>query len=111
LIPKRDETGVLVCPECGIPYSEKLCVVHLEVSLIKRDGTLYCVESDKSYSEEDTASEEKITGKFSGQSKAQIISAKRKKKYYDKQGNEITDETFIQDIQRGVNVYYYREHS
>ena len=39
-----------------------------------------------------------------------IISARtKKKKYYDKQGNLITDETLIADIQRAATVYKYQE--
>jgi hypothetical protein len=39
----------------------------------------------------------------------QIISAKKKKKYYDKNGNLITDHTLIQDIQQGKTVISYHE--
>jgi DNA-directed RNA polymerase subunit M/transcription elongation factor TFIIS len=81
LIPKKDEPGMLVCPECGIPYPEK-----------------------------DTAAEEQMEGKFK-QTKTKIISGKkRNKKYYDKQSNEITDPDLIADIQRGATtVTSYRE--
>jgi uncharacterized Zn finger protein (UPF0148 family) len=81
LISKKDEPGVLWCPECGTPYSEK-----------------------------DTATSEDIKGKFKGPNqKTNIISAKKKRKYYDKQGNLITDPDLIQDIERGATVYSYRE--
>jgi hypothetical protein len=82
LISKRDEPGVLWCPECGMRYSEK-----------------------------DTATTEDIKGKFKGPNqKSQIISAKKKKKYYDKQGNIINDPDLIADIERGgVTVIRYHE--
>jgi len=38
-----------------------------------------------------------------------IITAKKQKKYYADNGNIITDETLIQDIQRGAHVISYRE--
>jgi len=59
--------------------------------------------------EKDTVPDEGIKPKHNKQT-TQIISVKgRKKKYYDKQGNEITDETLLADIARGVTVISYRE--
>lgn len=37
------------------------------------------------------------------------MTPKKKKKYYDKQGNEINDETLLKDIARGVKVIRYHE--
>jgi hypothetical protein len=63
------------------------------------------------YTEKDTAAEERFNLEFGPKStKTQIIGPKNKqKKYYDRQGNEINDETLIQDIQRGATVISYRE--
>ena len=38
-----------------------------------------------------------------------IITAKKQKKHYDSHGNEITDETLLQDVARGIKVISYRE--
>ena len=38
-----------------------------------------------------------------------VITAKKKKKCYDKQGNLITDETLLQDIASGKTVISYSE--
>jgi hypothetical protein len=59
--------------------------------------------------EKDTVPDEGIKSKHNKQT-TQIISGKgRKKKYYDKRGNEITDETLLADIAKGVTVISYRE--
>jgi hypothetical protein len=39
----------------------------------------------------------------------QVCSNEIKRKYYDKQGNEINDETLLDDIARGATVISYRE--
>jgi len=68
LVPEKDkngeyEPGVLWCPECGTPYLEK-----------------------------DTATEEQVKSMFGPSSnRSRIIQAKKKRKFYDKQGNLITD--------------------
>jgi DNA-directed RNA polymerase subunit M/transcription elongation factor TFIIS len=82
LLPKKGEIGVLICLECGTEYSEK-----------------------------DTGIEERFKAEFGPRSnQTKIVTAKkRKKKYYDKNGNLITDPTLIQDIQRGANVISYKE--
>jgi hypothetical protein len=48
-------------------------------------------------------------GKFSGKTETRIITARSKKKYYDKRGNEINDPDLIREIQRGANVIFYHE--
>lgn len=59
---------------------------------------------------EPTATEENIKGKFKGKPETKIISARStRKKYTDKQGNEINDETLLKDIENGANVLYYNE--
>ena len=83
LIPKKGENDLLWCPKCGATYNE---------------------EKDEALKDEDFDAE------YSPQAKTRIISAgKKKKKYYDKQGNLITDPTLINDIQRGMNVIWYNE--
>ena len=83
LIPRRDlETGEylpgLMCPACGMAYTE--------------------VEAP---------TDEGLRGKFSGKQETRIISGKNPaRKHYDKQGNEITDETLLKDIARGVHVIF-----
>jgi hypothetical protein len=81
LVSKLDEPGVLWCTQCGMPYTEK-----------------------------DTAAEERFNPEFGPSNKTNIISAKnKKKKYYDKQGNEINDQTLLDDIARGATVISYHE--
>jgi|KBSMisStandDraft_5_1062788.scaffolds.fasta_scaffold690623_1 hypothetical protein len=87
LIPFKNENGVfepnvLMCPDCGTRYLEH-----------------------------EATNEEGIQAKFSGQSKTMIVSAKgRAKKYYDSNGNLISDPELIQEVQRGaVRVISYHE--
>jgi len=42
-------------------------------------------------------------------SSTRIIQGKKQKKYYDDSGNEITDETLINDVKRGAHVISYQE--
>jgi len=60
------------------------------------------------YLENDTSTEERIKPKHTNQ-QTKIITPKKKKKYYDKQGNEINDEQLLKDIARGVKVIRYHE--
>lgn len=80
LIPKKDEPDMLWCPKCGTPYQEK-----------------------------DTASEEDFEPTASPQSKTRIISPKKKKRYFDDSGNEITDPDLISLVQHGMHVIKYHE--
>ncbi len=58
LIPKKDEPGIWICPECGIPYLEK-----------------------------DTASEEQIHSMFDATSnQSRIIQGKKKRRFFDSRG-------------------------
>ncbi|HXV88928.1 MAG TPA: hypothetical protein VD710_07540 [Nitrososphaeraceae archaeon] len=70
---------------------------------------LMCPRDGTPYTEKEAPSEEGLKGKFKGKQMTRIISAKSKKKYYDKQGNEINDPDLIQDIRQGANVLYYHE--
>ena len=91
----------------------KCCVIHYGTPLIsKRDepGVLWCPLCGSRYSEKDTATTEDIKGKFKGPNqKSQIISAKKKRKYYDSEGNIINDPDLIADIERGATVISYHE--
>jgi hypothetical protein len=62
------------------------------------------------YTEKEAGTAEAIKAKFKGQTtKAMIITGKRKKKYYDKQGKEINDKDTLDLIQQGANVISYHE--
>ena len=72
-------------------------------------GQLRCPTCGYTYKKEEAPNEEGISIKHNKQ-QTRIISAKNKnKKYYDKQGNLITDETLLQDIANGANVISYHE--
>lgn len=60
-------------------------------------------------STEEAPNEEGIKLKHEKNQQSAIVSAKRKKKYYDKFGTEINDPDLIKDIQQGANVVYYHE--
>jgi hypothetical protein len=49
----------------------------------------------------DTISEERFDAQVGPTDKSMIVSGKKKKKYYDKQGNLITDPELIKDIRQG----------
>jgi uncharacterized Zn finger protein (UPF0148 family) len=90
----------------------KTCVIHYGTALISKldePGTLWCPLCGTTYLQEDTATDEAMKGKFKQQQTRIVSPRKKAKKYYDKQGNLITDETLIQDIERGATVYSYRE--
>jgi hypothetical protein len=81
LIPSIKDSNVLICPQCGISYSEK-----------------------------DTASGEPFMPKFGSQpSKIKIITGKMKMKYYDQHCNEINDPNLLHDIAKGATVISYHE--
>jgi hypothetical protein len=54
-----------------------------------------------------------ISGKDRGyehqKKRTAIISPKKKKKYYDKQGNKINDPDLLKEIMQGANVISYHE--
>lgn len=102
-------------------YSEwrptKHCVIHPGARLIPNRNLetgedmpgLMCPTCGTSYSQNEAPTEEGIKGKFSGKQETRIISARSRKKYYDKQGNEINDPDLIDEIQRGADVISYHE--
>ena len=62
------------------------------------------------YKQDEGLADEQIHSKFGPSSnKTKIVQPKRKKKYYDDNGNEINDPTLIQDIKQGKTVVYYNE--
>jgi len=89
LIPKRNdkgeyETGWLQCPQCGSSFAEH---------------------------DNEAPTEDTLNLKYK-KTKPQIITArKKKKKYYDKQGNLINtdDKEIMQDIASGKTVISYHE--
>ena len=91
----------------------KHCVIHEGSRLIQsiEDPTvLLCPECGTNYLAQDTASDERINSMFGpGSNQTKIIQGKKQKKYYDDSGNEITDETLIQDVKRGAHVISYQE--
>ncbi len=94
------------------PAKYKTCVFHHSILIKSKEdpNLLLCRECGLSYQERDTGIEERIDSMFGpGSNKPAIITAKKKKKYYDDLGNEINDETLIQDIQRGMHVIRYEE--
>lgn len=81
LISKLDEPGVLWCPQCGTPYLPK-----------------------------DTISEERFEAGHGPTNQTKIITGnKKKKRYLDESGNEITDPSLINDMMRGIHVIRYHE--
>lgn len=79
-ISRPDEPGVLMCPQCGTSYLPK-----------------------------DTISEERFAPSATPKTQTRIITPKKKKKYCDKQVNEINDEQLLKDMARGANVIRYHE--
>lgn len=57
---------------------------------------------------EEAPNEEGLKGKFKGKQETMIISGKSRKKYLDRQGNEINAE-IIMEIHRGNTVISYHE--
>jgi len=93
------------------PDKYKHCVVHPGTRLISKPdeaGILFCPLCGTSYLQNDTSTEERITPKHNKQ-QTRIITPKKSKKYYDKQGNLINDEQLIKDIANGKTVIYYNE--
>ena len=86
----------------------KHCPLDLAVRLIKTKRGLTCPTCGYIYTKEEAPNEEGVTIKHNKQ-QTKIVTGKRKKRYYDKQGNEINDPDLIADIQRGANVISYHE--
>jgi uncharacterized Zn finger protein (UPF0148 family) len=94
------------------PSRWKHCVVHPGSRLISKPdelGTLFCPLCGTSYLPKETATEENFQPSASPKTQTKIFTAKSKKKYYDKQGNEINDKHLLKDITNGMNVISYNE--
>jgi hypothetical protein len=81
LIRSAEDRTLLLCPRCGSPQK---------------------------YQEDEALTDEQIKGKFR-KHQTKILTAKKKRRFYDKFGTEITDETLIQDIMQGKTVINYYE--
>ena len=95
-----------------VNYENKHCVVHPGTRLIQKlddPDLLWCPTCGTSYSDKEAGTDEKIKSRFGPNQQTRIISPRSTKKYYDKQGNEITDPDLIAEIQRGANVISYHE--
>jgi len=93
------------------PHKYKHCPVHpgtRVISKLDEPGVLYCPMCGTRYLEKETSPEEKIKPKHKGQ-QTRIVQAKKKKKYYDKLGNEINDEQLLKDVSNGATVISYQE--
>ena len=95
-----------------VTAKNRTCIIHQGTTLIphtEQPDLLFCPLCGTSYQPKDTAVNERFNPKFGPSNKTAIVTAKKKKKYYDKSGNEITDPTLIQDILQGVTVISYHE--
>jgi hypothetical protein len=94
------------------PQKWKHCIVHPGTRLISKldePGTLWCPQCGTPYVPKDTISDENFRPSASPKKQTKIITTKRRKKYYDKQGNEINDEQLLKDIANGRTVISYTE--
>jgi hypothetical protein len=95
---------------------KKSCPIHHCVLVPKRkdddtgwESGLFCPMCGSHYTEKEAGTDEAIKGKFKGRTKPMIITGKKKKRFYDKQGNLITDPNIIDLIKTGATVYRYHE--
>jgi hypothetical protein len=89
------------------------CPFHPGIRLIRKkdqQGVLQCVKCGSTYLENEVPNEEGIQVKHTNKQQTKIITAKKKKKQYDKQGNEINDEQLLKDIANGKHVIRYNEY-
>jgi hypothetical protein len=87
------------------------CIYHPGTRLKQnKDYKLECPKCGFIYLENEAPNEEGIQFQHSNKQQPRIISAKsNKKKYYDKQGNLITDPSLIRLAKEGKNILYYNE--
>jgi hypothetical protein len=99
-------------------HPRKTCPMHHAVLVPKRNesgdyepGMLQCPLCGSTYSEKEAPNQEGISVKHGQQGQTAIISGKRKKRYFDKQGNEINpdDKDTLDLIRQGYNITYYHE--
>lgn len=86
----------------------KHCPLDPGVRLIKIKGELRCPSCGYTYKQQEAPNEESVKIKHEKQQTA-IISGRRKKKHYSKDGNLINDPDLIAEIEKGANVISYRE--
>jgi hypothetical protein len=92
------------------PSKWKHCVVHPGSRLISKPdepGTLFCPLCGTTYLPKDTATDENFDPKFDSKTQTKIFQVRKQKKYYDKQGNLINDETLLKDLANGKVVISY----
>jgi hypothetical protein len=70
---------------------------------------LMCPLCGTSYLPKDSISEERFDPSVTPKTQTRIITPKKSKKSFDKQGNEINDEQLLKDIANGANVISYTE--
>ncbi|HJR84992.1 MAG TPA: hypothetical protein VJ772_06440 [Nitrososphaeraceae archaeon] len=95
------------------PSKWKKCLVHPGTRLISNPdepGLLMCPLCGTSYQPNHTISDENFEPTANAKSQTKIFTAKSKKKYYDKQGNEINDEQLLKDMASGKTVISYHEY-
>ncbi len=89
------------------------CVIHPGVRLISKldeADVLWCTECGTPYTISDTGIDDNIQARHGPNISTKVISTHKKKKYYDKQGNEITDPEIIQLAKEGKTIVHYSEH-
>ena len=103
----------------GMNYSNvdtskwKHCVVHPAMRLVSKldePGVLWCPQCGTSYQPNHTTIDEIFEPNASPKSQTKIFTAKKTKKYYDKQGNEINDPQVLKDMASGKTIISYREY-
>jgi hypothetical protein len=89
------------------------CSIHVGTRLLKAKddpNLLLCPECGCEYLLNETSVDQNIQSKFSpNNSGTKIISGKKKRKYYDVLGHEITDPEILAEAQRGKTVISYNE--
>ena len=89
------------------------CSVHPGVLLPVQGDTriLQCQQCGQQYPVQETVIEQNIQSNISpSNSQTKIIQAKKKKKFFDQEDNEINDKTLLNDMARGnVRVIKYHE--
>lgn len=96
------------------PDKYKHCVIHPGIRLTSKPdepGVLWCCQCGTPYLPKDTISEERFEADHGPTNKTRIITGnKRKMRYVDETGNEITDPTLINDMIKGIHVIRYEEY-
>lgn len=95
------------------PQKWKHCVIHPGIRLTSKPdepGVLWCCQCGTPYLPKDTISEERFEAGHGPKTQTKIFTGnKKKKRYLDESGNEITDPTLINDMMKGIHVIRYHE--